>query len=270
MKLSGIMRKQLHHALLDAFPNKSDMERFLSFHMNESLSEIANSGADISDIYFRVIKKVESTDSIDFFVAEALTDNPNNKNLKEFQKRWGEEKRGIFQDLKHSEKNDKINTLIDLGRKPEPSPKKASLTEKRQNLLDNKNIKKTIEQHITTIRNSLREMDYITISQDISPQEYDKAKKLINQIKESIQSIWQLTQENKALSVEIIGLKKKIFLIGNSIFGQIASLEAMLTNLRSNSAERNNKTQEQEMKLRASFRKLSEILKCFGKNQEEL
>ncbi len=83
MQLDGLQRKQLHAALLDAFPNKSDLELMVSFELSQDLGAIAD-GSNRSAIVFNLIKWAESQGRLEDILKAALVQNPGNQLLNEF------------------------------------------------------------------------------------------------------------------------------------------------------------------------------------------
>jgi hypothetical protein len=75
MRISGIQRKQLHDALLAAFPSHSALEQMVSFGMDTSLAMIAGLGP-LGDATFRLIEWAESQGRLEELVHTARAANP--------------------------------------------------------------------------------------------------------------------------------------------------------------------------------------------------
>jgi internalin A len=80
IKLSGSQRKQIHKALMDAFPTKSSLDRLLSHELDKNLDEIAG-GNDLRDIVFNLIKTAEAEGWVEELIRAAKEDNPGNSLL---------------------------------------------------------------------------------------------------------------------------------------------------------------------------------------------
>jgi internalin A len=80
IKLSGQQRKQLHDALMDAFPNKSSLEQLLSYELDKNLDEIA-SGNDLQEVVFNIIKIASAEGWIGELICAAKEYNPGNSLL---------------------------------------------------------------------------------------------------------------------------------------------------------------------------------------------
>ena len=81
MSLSGEQRKKLQDALIDAFPDKASLEQMLSFGLDEKLDVIA-SGANLREVVFNLIKKVEAENRVENLIDAACKSNPGNPSLK--------------------------------------------------------------------------------------------------------------------------------------------------------------------------------------------
>ncbi|MDF5731568.1 MAG: tetratricopeptide repeat protein [Rhizonema sp. PD38] len=81
MSLSGQQRKEIHEALLDAFPKESSLEQMLSFELNKNLDAIAG-GKDLREIVFYLIREAEAQGWIEDLVRAAYRTNPENSKLK--------------------------------------------------------------------------------------------------------------------------------------------------------------------------------------------
>lgn len=86
MQLTAEQRKQLHKALLEAFPTKQELAKVLSFHFdNTDLDAIAGDGTR-SDVVFKLIKWAEARWIINKLVKAALAENSDNLLLNTFSK----------------------------------------------------------------------------------------------------------------------------------------------------------------------------------------
>ena len=81
MSLSGQQRQKLQEALIDAFPEKSSLERMLSFQLDKKLDKIAG-GANLEDVVFNLIKKAEAENWVENLISAACKSNPENQLLK--------------------------------------------------------------------------------------------------------------------------------------------------------------------------------------------
>ena len=88
MDLSGEERKQLHDALIDAFPSKTLLEQMVSFELDENLNVIA-SGTDLNDIVFNLITTAESEGWVEELIFAARRSNPGNPKLKAISQKFG-------------------------------------------------------------------------------------------------------------------------------------------------------------------------------------
>jgi hypothetical protein len=78
--LSGEQREKLQEALIDAFPDKSSLERMLSFRLNKNLNSIAG-GNNLGEIVFQLITTAESQGWLPDLVRAARKSNPGNPRL---------------------------------------------------------------------------------------------------------------------------------------------------------------------------------------------
>ncbi len=88
MKLNGSQRKQLHTALLDAFPNVSSLDQMVSFELSEDLNAIAY-GPNRSAIIFELIRWAEAQGRVTDLVEAALAQNRGNQLLQKFDQEFG-------------------------------------------------------------------------------------------------------------------------------------------------------------------------------------
>lgn len=80
ISLSGQQRKELHNALIDAFPNATSLERMLTFELDKNLRAIAGEGS-LQDITFKLIEVANSQGWVAGLVRGACNDNPGNQLL---------------------------------------------------------------------------------------------------------------------------------------------------------------------------------------------
>src|SRR5579871_206429 len=84
MRLNGNQQKQLHNALLAAFPTRADLTRFVRFQLNENLNTIA-SDSKLSDIVFTLIEWAEANGRILELITQAREANSGNPELQAFE-----------------------------------------------------------------------------------------------------------------------------------------------------------------------------------------
>ncbi|MDF5720227.1 MAG: FxSxx-COOH system tetratricopeptide repeat protein [Rhizonema sp. PD37] len=80
MSLSRQQRKEIHEALLDAFPTESSLEQMLSFELDKKLREIAGEG-NLQQIIFRIIETAKAQGWIEDLISAAKKINPGNVKL---------------------------------------------------------------------------------------------------------------------------------------------------------------------------------------------
>jgi WD40 repeat protein len=83
MKLSRESYRQLHSALLDAFPKQANLEMVVRYHLELNPAEIE--GTNLKDFVFNLIAWAESQDRVDELLAGARAENPGNQKLQEVQ-----------------------------------------------------------------------------------------------------------------------------------------------------------------------------------------
>ncbi|HAZ49820.1 MAG TPA: hypothetical protein DDW76_17480 [Cyanobacteria bacterium UBA11369] len=83
MTLTGDQRKQLKHALNDAFPTKPKLSQFVKEELEKNLDEIAL-GDDLGEIIFKLIQHTESHGWEDQLIFAARHYNPGNPKLAAF------------------------------------------------------------------------------------------------------------------------------------------------------------------------------------------
>ena len=80
MKLDGKQTKQIHNALLSAFPSKASLERLVLFHLDTQLNQVVGEGS-LSDLVVELIKWAESQGKLEALLIGAGKENPGNKIL---------------------------------------------------------------------------------------------------------------------------------------------------------------------------------------------
>jgi hypothetical protein len=80
LALSGQHRRQLHEALLDAFPSRAALAQMVSFQLERRLAEISDAD-NLTDIVFRLIEHCEAAGAIDSLFHAALRERPSNPAL---------------------------------------------------------------------------------------------------------------------------------------------------------------------------------------------
>jgi Effector-associated domain 1/CHAT domain len=80
MGLSSQQRRELHNALIDAFPDTTSLERMLSFELDKSLRVIAGEGS-LQDIVFKLIQAANAQGWVEDLVRAAYNSNPGNSRL---------------------------------------------------------------------------------------------------------------------------------------------------------------------------------------------
>lgn len=76
MKLIGTQRKQLHQALLQAFPTHAALTRLVRFHLDQNLSTIAGAGTDLAELVFNLIEWADTQACLPKLLAGAESENP--------------------------------------------------------------------------------------------------------------------------------------------------------------------------------------------------
>ena len=80
MSLSGEDFKKLQEAMLQAYPNKSDLEQIVRFYLDENLDEIAGGNTN-KNIIFNLISWAESTGKLKILLEKIYQDRPDNSKL---------------------------------------------------------------------------------------------------------------------------------------------------------------------------------------------
>lgn len=83
--LTGSQQKELHNALMSAFPNRIALEKMLLFELDKQLEEIVGS-TNLSDSVFMLIKTAISQGWLEDLVLAAHDSNPGNQLLFSFLK----------------------------------------------------------------------------------------------------------------------------------------------------------------------------------------
>jgi hypothetical protein len=82
-KLTGSQPKQLHEALLSAFPNEDTLKQMVFFELGEILDSIAG-GQNLSEIVFNLIGWAEAQGRTEELIQGACKQNPGNAELQKF------------------------------------------------------------------------------------------------------------------------------------------------------------------------------------------
>ncbi len=82
MILSGQQSKTLQKALINAFPNKSSLERMLLFELDKSLNAIAG-GDNLEDVVFNLITTAKAENWVEELISAARKTNSGNQLLKD-------------------------------------------------------------------------------------------------------------------------------------------------------------------------------------------
>lgn len=85
--LNGPQQKDLHNALMSAFPTRTALEKMLLFELDKHLEEIV-SGANLSDSVFTLIRAALSQGWLEDLVFAAHDSNPGNTLLLNFFKKF--------------------------------------------------------------------------------------------------------------------------------------------------------------------------------------
>jgi Effector-associated domain 1 len=81
MSLSGLQRKQLKDAIIDAFPNNAKLEQMFFYELDKNLNTIAGEGC-LEDIVFKIIQTAEVQGWMKDLINAAQNSNKNNLKLK--------------------------------------------------------------------------------------------------------------------------------------------------------------------------------------------
>ena len=83
MSLSGEDFKKLQDAILQAYPNKSDLEQMVRFYLDENLDAIARGQTTTEIIYSLINDWVEPQGKLQDLLIAVLKDRPNKLDLQE-------------------------------------------------------------------------------------------------------------------------------------------------------------------------------------------
>src|SRR5947199_3316353 len=86
MDRDSLQLKELQDALIDAFPNRSDLERMVLYGLNQDLSAIARDG-NLQQAVFDLIRWSRAHGELELLVTAALKENSQNPKLKRVAKR---------------------------------------------------------------------------------------------------------------------------------------------------------------------------------------
>ena len=86
MDLSANQRQEFCQALINAFPSNPDLEKMVSFKLNQSLEEIVKE-SKLEDIIFLIIKWAEAQGKLEDLIRGAYEQNPGNPKLKAFRQK---------------------------------------------------------------------------------------------------------------------------------------------------------------------------------------
>ncbi|MBO3463269.1 GUN4 domain-containing protein [Aetokthonos hydrillicola Thurmond2011] len=85
--LNGAQKKELHNALMDAFPENIQLEKMLLFEMDKYLERIAGS-SNLSDSVYQVIKAAQAEGWLEDLAFAAHDSNPGNQLLLSFLRQF--------------------------------------------------------------------------------------------------------------------------------------------------------------------------------------
>jgi|GEM_PF-5583379 len=80
-KLDAVLRRELHSALLSAFPDEDKLQMLASFALNRDLSSIVIEDS-LDELVFKLIKWVEAHDCVEDLIQEALRQRPKDRELR--------------------------------------------------------------------------------------------------------------------------------------------------------------------------------------------
>jgi hypothetical protein len=84
LELNVAQRKELHAALVEAFPRMSALARMVDFELGQNLAAITSPGG-LNDVAYELLKWTQSTGALDKLVNAARTANPGNLRLRKFE-----------------------------------------------------------------------------------------------------------------------------------------------------------------------------------------
>jgi hypothetical protein len=73
--------EEIHKALLSAFPDHGDLDRFVEFKLEESLNQLAH-GGKLPDTVFGLCRWAEAHGRLDELILAAVVQNPTNPKLR--------------------------------------------------------------------------------------------------------------------------------------------------------------------------------------------
>jgi len=82
MNLTGKQQRELHIALLAAFPTATALERMVKYQLDKNLSEIASGESNLEDIIFRLIRWADTYGRVSDLLQGSLDANSTNPVLK--------------------------------------------------------------------------------------------------------------------------------------------------------------------------------------------
>jgi len=86
--MTGPLRRELHEALLSAFPTLGAFERMLNFALNVQLEQIARTDSNASDTMFDVIRWAEANGRVEQLIEAAVAEVPGNSALESLVLAW--------------------------------------------------------------------------------------------------------------------------------------------------------------------------------------
>lgn len=87
-ELDAVLRRELHSALLSAFPDEDKLQMLASFALNRDLSSIVIDDS-LGELVFKLIKWVEANDCVEDLVQEALRQRPKDRELRSIATQLG-------------------------------------------------------------------------------------------------------------------------------------------------------------------------------------
>jgi len=84
LELTNLQRKELHGALIQAFPTRSAMARMVDFELGENLAAITG-GTSLNDVAYELLQWAEAMSALDRLVNAARAANPGNERLRAFE-----------------------------------------------------------------------------------------------------------------------------------------------------------------------------------------
>jgi len=84
LELTPVQRKELHGALIEAFPTKPGLTRMVDFELGQSL-DVISTASSLADITYELLKWAQATGNLGQLVNAARTANPGNVRLRRFE-----------------------------------------------------------------------------------------------------------------------------------------------------------------------------------------